>query len=144
MRRRFAAAVLSALVFVAVGCGSSSSDKGPTKAEYITKADAICKAGNAQLRIAIQGAGSSPTAAQVKALATSVFIPNLEGQLKSLRALKPPKADKATVKSLLDGLETAIGKLKADPSQLAASGGGPFAAVNAQANSYGLKACGAG
>ena len=63
--------------------------------------------------------GANPTEAKVVAIATSVFVPNLETQLQQIRALEPPKDDRDEIATLEKGLDAAIRKLKADPALLA-------------------------
>jgi hypothetical protein len=126
---------------VVAGCGGDD-DKGPTKAAYITKADAVCKAANDKLTKAAADIGASPTAAQVKTFAAQTAVPNLEAELKELRALDRPKDDKDTIGAIYDALEDAVGKLKSDPSVLTGQTN-PFTEANAKAKAYGLKVCGA-
>jgi hypothetical protein len=127
---------------IIAGCGGSDN-KGPSKADYIAKADAICKTGNDQINAGAKQLGSSPSEADVTAFLTGKLLPNIEGQLTKLKALEPPKADKDTINAMLNSLESSIAKAKADPATLNASGStSPFADANAKAKAYGLKVCG--
>jgi hypothetical protein len=145
MGRRTGGVALVAIMMVIAGCGSSN-DKGPSKADYIAKADAICKTGNDKIAAAVKAIPSSADAAAVQALATKTLIPNIEGQLKDLRALDKPKDDKDALNALYDSLQSAITKVKADPTLVTSTGGktSPFADANAKANAYGMKVCGNG
>lgn len=165
MHRRSAA--LAACCLIALGglaaCGSDDEDTGSapttpastsaaapttaaptaaaglTKAEFVTKANAICTAGNAEIEAASASLGATPTTAQIAAFATATLIPSVSKQLDDIRALGIPEADKATVEPILAESDAVLTSLKADPSQLEED---PFAAVNTKLTSYGLTACG--
>jgi hypothetical protein len=129
-------------MMVVAGCGSSN-DKGPSKADYIVKADAICKTGNDAINAGVKSLGQSPSEADVTTFLTGTVVPNIEGQLTKLRALDQPKDDKDTINAIYDALEADIGKAKSDPATLNASGStSPFADANAKAKAYGMKVCG--
>jgi hypothetical protein len=149
MRGRTGGIALVAVAMAFAGCGgdddNGSSGSGPTKAEYIAKADAICQAGDDAINTASKSLGSSPTEAEVTTFLTGTLLPNIEGQLKDLRALEPPKDDKDTINAIYDALEADVAKAKADPATLNVAGSkSPFADANAKAQAYGMKVCGKG
>lgn len=151
MRTHLFAAPLIGAALIFTGCGGSD-DKGLSKADYVTQADAICQKASDQLdkdsTAAVTALGTdSPTPEQLAKIATDVALPNLEGQLTDLKALDAPKDDKDAVEALYTSLDGAITKSKADPTVLFNSDSGavsPFADANTKAKALGLKVCGKG
>ncbi|MEV4419194.1 hypothetical protein AB0L40_04365 [Patulibacter sp. NPDC049589] len=151
MRTHLFAAPLIGAVLIFAGCGGDD-DKGLSKADFITQADAICQKANDQLdkdaTAAVTALGTdSPTPEQLKTIATDVALPNLDKQVTDLKALDAPKDDKDTVDALVASLQDGITKAKTDPTVLLNNDSGapsPFADANTKANAYGLKVCGKG
>lgn len=129
------------------GCGGSD-DKGPTKAEYVAEADAICKTEGQKSEQAATEAvealgGEQPTAEQVQAIAMDTIVPGLEKQVAALKALEKPADDADTIDAIYADLETGIAAAKKDPAFLTSTAAdNPFAAANEKALAYGLKECG--
>jgi hypothetical protein len=143
MKGRIRGAALMALALAAAGCGGDD-DKGPTKAAYIAKADAICKASDAKIEAAAGQIADPNDAEAVKAFVTATLIPNVEGQVKELRALDKPKDDADEIDAIYDAVEAGVAKGKSDPASLlsATTGVSPFADANTKAQAYGMKSCG--
>jgi hypothetical protein len=139
----FALPIALASVLALAACGSSSKDKAPSKAAYITKADNICKAGNTVVNGLAAKLTKDSTEADFAALKAAT-VPALRGQIKSLRALTPPSGDADTVKGIYDQVDAATGKLAATaPADIPAFfNSDPFAAANKAATDYGYKECG--
>jgi hypothetical protein len=128
------------VALLAAGCGG---DKRPTKAEYIRQADAICTKGNAELQTAAKPFGDDPSEKQIKDFGLQIFIPNLEGQVAELRALKPPKGDDDTVKLIWDTAQKGLDRLKKDPEEFVREGTPAlFQKTHALTTAYGFKVCG--
>jgi len=149
MRSRMIATPLVGLALVLAGCGGSE-DEGPTKADYIKTADAVCKkasdAGEQATNTAVSALGTdSPTPEQLSTVVTSVVLPQLDTQLAALRALEKPKDDADEIDAIYAALEKGIAAGKADPTTLASDSGGanPFDEANEKAKAFGLKECGA-
>jgi hypothetical protein len=129
-RPRFAAVALcTAPVLVALaaaGCGSSSSSDTSsttsttaiTKTEFLARANAVCAAGNKVTDTAGAKLGNNPTQAQVTAVAKTVFVPSIQGQINRIRALGAPSGDEATVTHMLNLAQADLNKVKADPTLL--------------------------
>jgi hypothetical protein len=150
------------LALVLTGCGGDDEDSASApeaqsttavatiaKADYITQADAICKAESDATdqgaAAAIQELGTEePTPEQLATIASDVVLPSLDKQLAALKALPKPDEGAADVEALYADLETAIAAAKEDPSILANSENGenPFAEANKKAVAYGMKECG--
>lgn len=147
MRIHHFAAPLTIAALALAGCGGSD-DEGPTKAEYVAKADAICKTEGAKSEEAATAAvvalgTEEPTPAQLETIATETVIPGLEKQVTELKALEQPKDDGEQIDAIYASLDTAVGAVKEDPSSLVGGEGeNPFADANAKALAYGLKECG--
>jgi hypothetical protein len=139
--------VIGALV--ATGCGgdSTAEDGSITKAEYISQADKICKEAEKEKTKAINTAfaaqkktGKNFTKAQQEGLVTDVALPPIETMTEELDDLPLPKEGEAQVTSIIEGLEGAIAKAKADPASVF-SEEEPFEAPKNQAEKFGFKAC---
>jgi hypothetical protein len=138
-------AVLSAILAVpllAAGCGGGGDDN-LTKSEFVAQGNAICKKGNQQLNAAGKALGKHPTKAQFTSFTTDTLIPSIESQASQIRALKEPSADEDQVNAILDEVDAAVAKLKANPA-LITTNADPFAKANKMANAYGLTVCGSG
>jgi len=108
---RCSAAVAGVLVVLGAGCvgggGSSSTGStaggGPTRAQFQHQAVAICR--RYQRRI-----GTLKTATDMAHLASqgARAVALERAELRELRALTPPAADRAAVKRMLDSLDTSI------------------------------------
>jgi len=103
--------VLIAVLAVA-GCGSdddkggSTAAKAPaggvTRASYIKAADAVCQAGSNRMKAVITKLPNNPSKAQIREFTVTAAVPELDREVRELRALPRPVADKA---ALDEGLE---------------------------------------
>jgi hypothetical protein len=151
MKLNASIAVTAVLVtgLVAVGCGSSNSSTTTTsnlsKAEWIAKADSICKASNDATNAAgkKQFGNKQPTNAQITAFVTGTVIPATQKQLDQIKALGPPTEQGSQAEAVVNAAQAELDKVKADPSLITGKVN-PFAQVNQQAQAYGLKVCGKG
>lgn len=159
MKRKLAGAAVPMLVAVLVaGCGggakgdnASTAAAGPplTKAVFIAKADAICKANSdyikaqaARLRDAASKTGTIAVK-DVAAFLTNTSLPAYNSTLAKLRDLTPPVSDEKKIDDLIAALAGAIDTARSDPSRYASNGApDPFDKANALANGYGMKVCG--
>jgi hypothetical protein len=141
------AACALAVGLIAAGCGSSNDNNTTTtssitKAEFVTKANAICQQGNQAINQAgnsVFGKGQKPSQDQLNSFATDTIIPNVQKQLDDIKALGFPDDQAAKI---VNDAQSTLDKAKADPSVLTAQGQDPFADVNKEARAYGLTVCG--
>jgi hypothetical protein len=139
-----AAAVALAAALTACGGG------GVSKPSFLAKADGACASGNGAL------AGvTKPTNQPELATAAGTIASTVDAQAAALRAIKPPKADKALVTGVVAALaavpaparalQEAAGKTDdAATGQAASDLRGKVDAAAVQAKAYGLNGCGAG
>jgi len=127
------AVALVALVVVGAalvaGCGGGGDETTvetvtPTKAEFIRKADKICR--NTREAIIdgsvpkIEKVVGTPKAQQVEfELISNVLIPALEKEVDDLRALGMPAGDEAEIETILKLTEGAIAEAKTEPETYA-------------------------
>lgn len=146
---------VAAIVVIVAGCGSSSSDTTAaslTKSEFIAKANAICKKGNAEVESEFQAyakknglkENAEPSTAQGVELAETILTPNIKGQSEELRALGAPSGDEEEITAMLDSLDQGVEEAEADPEALFAGKSEPFKDASQKAQKYGLTACGQG
>jgi hypothetical protein len=107
LRAARSSAALAAVLLLAGGCfggsGGGSSSAGVSHARFVAQARAICA--TYQKRIALlKGASTLPQVAKQGRRAIALEA----AELKALRALTPPDADRAAFGHLLDSLQTGI------------------------------------
>lgn len=128
----------------AAGCGSSDSTDTTTtaitKSAFVAQANAICTKGNKVQSAAGAKLGKNPSQAQFTAYTKDTVIPNIQGQIDSVRALGAPAGDEATVSHMLDLAQADLNKIKADPTLLQ-DNSDQFANFAKIAHPYGLTAC---
>lgn len=137
------AAFLAAGLFAA-GCGGGSSNDGPTRAEFITQADAICKKAHDKLDSDFNAAfsGKQPSQADLNKFALNTLVPAVQGEIDDVSALAPPSADKADVAAIIDAEQAGVNKIKADPGVLSPKvPENPLGKGQRLANDYGMKEC---
>jgi len=129
--------------FALAGCGSSSSTASTTapaitKAEFVAKANAICGKADPVLSAAGAKIETRPPAAQVAALVKGTYVPSIQAQITSIKALGVPAGDEATVANMLALAQADLNKIENNPSLIATDAFADFAKV---AHPYGLTAC---
>ena len=143
----------------AIGACGGGGGGGPTKADYIARADKICRAAHksavpliAQLTSA--GTSLNPAAARKLAAVADRLHSIQAGYLAQLRALEQPSGDKKTIEAFLTpagqvvgGIGNAAGSLsRGDVTTtlgLLAQAQGAGAEAKNAADAYGFKECGA-
>ena len=121
---------------------SAKSTQPLTKAQFISKADALCANGvTAFAAVAPRFAGikKNPTPQAISAL-VSALSSIVQNQIDKTRALKPPKAEQAAVTEFLRANQTELRVLEADPQLLANSANkDPFLTADNLARKLGLE-----
>jgi hypothetical protein len=150
MSRRLSRIALAGLLIAGLavaGCGSSGSGSTTkstatvpaiTKAELVAKGNAICTTGNGPILAAAAQLASHLSSAQVVAIVEHTYVPSIESQLSSIKALDVPAGEQAIVARMLKLAEGDLNKLKRNPALVATDVFGGFARV---AHPYGLVAC---
>lgn len=149
---RAATLVASALLATTAGCGDDSSTgdedtspTGPTREEYIGRADAVCEKGNAELEAAASAFFADkphPTARQEQAYAASIFVPNIEAQIDELQQLQVPEGDEEEVAAVYDAAAAGIAEIADDPSTFGGEPPAGFREASRLAEAYGFEVCG--
>lgn len=85
---------------------------------------------------------SRSSAKQEQKYAIEVFVPNLEGQLATLRKLQAAKGDEARVNGVWDAAAAGLAELRADPASFGGTLPAGFRKANQLATAYGFKVCG--
>jgi hypothetical protein len=161
--RRPVAALLVLVIAVALGgCGGGGSDggsAGPSQQDVIERGDAVCRRTTAQITALSSPEaltrGTSPTKADLPALAEYfVKVATLQRRgVTELRRIDVPVRDRATVRTILDGVQSSVDALEA---AVTAARAGDLAGFQARYNDavqttsraasaasrYGFKVCG--
>jgi hypothetical protein len=153
-RRPIVLAVVAATLFVA-GCGgsdSSTSTSTLSKEAFIKKADAICKKGSQELQrgfaVYLRKNNKSilalrhPSKADYEGLIGGVLVPNLEREIKAIRALGAPSGDEDRIEEILTAFEEGIEIAETDPKAVNHSSEAIFGIGSRLAKEYGLEVCG--
>jgi len=133
------------LAVSAPACGGGGS-KGISKADYLARAKLVCQKGNRQLKsasddvVAKLAPGQKMTEAQIDDFVRKTVIPTIRDQIKQLRAIPPPKGEKAHVEEIYKALDKGLDELDKDPKKLA-DASNVFAPADALANKYGISVC---
>jgi hypothetical protein len=129
----------------ALSCGGGGS-KGITKTDYLARAKLVCQKGNRDLKSASDDVmakvppGSKLTDAQITDFVRNTVIPTIRDQVKQLRAIPPPKGEKAHVEEIYKELDKGLDQLQKDPKKLT-DGSNVFAEADTLANKYGITVC---
>jgi hypothetical protein len=143
----FGAAV--ALVMVAAGCGGggdSTTTASISKAEFIKKADAICKKGQEKLHAGFEtlinesGAHRSRLEEEEEWV-NDVIAPNVHREVSEMRTLGAPKGDEGRIESLLAAVEGGLRRLQENPQSVLASSAKTFSDAIKLETEYGLQTC---
>lgn len=134
---------------IAAGCGGDDDDDGGDggeslgKAEFVEQGNQICDEGNQEIETAADETFGDvqPTPEEQDAFVTETLVPNVQGQIDSIRDLGPPEADEDEINGILEDAEAALSDIEEDPS-LAQGGVDPFEDVNRRLSEYGLTSCG--
>lgn len=128
-------AILSAVVLLA-GCGG---DKGPSKADFVKNANAVCSRHYVVISAAASKAlagGKLPSPQAFGKLAVMTIIPQISAQISELRKVAPPDDSKQAYKTWLATSDEVRSQITADPSRIANAKN--FTSVNRQADALGL------
>jgi hypothetical protein len=148
-----ASGTLATLLLVVAGCGggggdSSTSTSAISKAAFIRKADAVCSAGNKKMEVAFahfleeNKNITRPSDADYEALVGKVVAPNLEREIKEIRALGAPSGDEDRVDAILEALEEGLETAENDPQAAVSSSEAIFGIASRLGKEYGLEVCG--
>jgi hypothetical protein len=121
------------------GCGGGG-DSDISKADFVAKANAICKKGNAAIEKEGSKLGADSGKDEISSFISDTLIPNVQGQIDDIRDLGFPKADKAKLESVFDGAQSTLDGIKDDPEKAIGSDD-PFAETNKSFTDYGLTEC---
>jgi hypothetical protein len=155
-------ALCGAAALALAGCGSSgsSASSGPTKAQYVAKADAICKAAGEKTaplisKLVAGGAGlasGSASAAHELAPVVGKVHEYAAASLTQLRALERPKGEASAIEKFLSPLSNVVGAAGQAASSLSSGQGSAALGLLAQvqteaqqatkaASAYGVAPC---
>jgi hypothetical protein len=149
--RIFSLTVCVALLLA--GCGSSGSSGGPSKATYVSQADAVCAQGDVQIQSVPKPQLTGSSAQILKNLGSYVdqVLPLAQNVITRLKALKQPSSDRALLQRYFASLDDAVAKLRTlSTAARAGDAKGVQAGANALnstqpdalARQYGFKRCG--
>lgn len=123
---------------------AGSATAGPlTKAQFITKANALCGAAQTAFlptfqKFAAEVSNGSPTPQEITAL-VGALAPIVQNQINRTRVLKPPKLDQALVTKIMKTDQSELNMLKANPQLLGAKQANPFLGADSLARKFGLE-----
>ena len=141
----------AALALSASGCGGGGKSAtattsasavaaatGPSKAQFVAKANAICNKTNGPLTATALKLATTRNPAAAEQIVTGTFIPEIEAQAGQIKALGTPTEGQATIASMDKLLVGDIARIAKDPALAGPAAFHDFAQV---AHGYGLTAC---
>jgi len=137
--------VVASSVFLVASCGDDDDggQAGPTKAQLVQKANAICKRHNDKIAAAsskVLAGGRLPTPKQFGKLAMGTIVPEYSAQVQELSRLKPPDEVAGAYRSWLDESRSTRAMIAKDPSLI--TNPNSFKGVNRKSDELGFsKAC---
>jgi hypothetical protein len=142
--RAIVVALLGAACFLGAACGGGS--KGVSKADYLAKAKEVCQRGNQALTAASNEAfgqlppGQKRSQPEIDDFVRKRVVPTIRDQINQLRAIEPPKGDKAHVEEIYSALQKGLDELERNPARLT-DGSNVFADADTLAQKYGISVC---
>lgn len=133
------------------GCGGSSADSASvSKAEYVARADEICKHGEAEknsaLRAALKELGrrrETLTRKHEEELVTEFALPPIKRMARELKGIDRPVGEEDKARQLVHAYGKEIKHLEEDPASVTNGSGGAFAEADELARALGMKFCAA-
>ena len=128
------------LALALTACGDSEpAEKDLTKAEFVSQANEICKAGEESVTTAAESLGDNPTPADIEAFVQETAIPETREVAEKIDDLEAPDEIEADVEAMTEALETALDKVEADWQAFMSDD--LFADANTKATELGLTDC---
>ncbi len=136
-QRAAALAATAAIAVAAAGCGG---DDGPSRKEFVSQANAVCKRHYAKISAAaakVLAGGKLPNPREFGRLAQGTILPEYSAQIAELRRVEPPEKQAGAYRRWLDDSQALRDKLQRNPALIVQDPSG-LAAVNGQADRLGL------
>ena len=125
---------------------TSTKDSRNPNTEFVAKGNASCVAGEKKQNVEFMafakkhGIRKGRTDQAQRQLVDAVFVPNIQSQIDSVKALGAPSGQEQKVASALEAAQEALNKVKAKPD-IAFSKPSPFKAAGEQLHALGLTEC---
>lgn len=143
-----------ALALVAAGCGGGGggsdtavAEASITKADYVKKAEAVCKKGEEELQadfatfLKEKENVKKATEADYAELLEKVVAPNITTEVEELGELDVPQGDASQIEAMLKARVDSIAIAESNPKAMVAKSEEVFGQASKLAREYGLKAC---
>ena len=132
-------AFVALVVALAVGSAGCGGDDGPTKAEFVQDANAVCKRHYVKISAAaakLLAGGKLPSPREFGTLAQGTIIPEYSAQIAELRKVDAPEEQAQAYDAWLDDSQALKTKLEGNPALIQKPQ--ELATVNGQADRLGL------
>lgn len=149
IRTAMTGAMLVAVLVTLSSCGGSSGEASAsqplTKAQFIKRADAICRSEESRKTKALTEASKrgknylSGSHQELAHLVSEAILPLYSEMIEELAALNPPAADRAKMEQLIAKYEKTLENAEANPGRQVVYDA--FIPVNRAAMKYGFKEC---
>lgn len=141
------AALVAALLVAGCG-GDSDGESSISKAQFIAKADAICKQSNERMEAGFTKLLKNVTnltklkKVEYEEIVDEVMVPSIEREIEELGALGIPAGDEERIDAMIDALEEGKETAERNPEAVNASSDAVFGIASRIAGEYGLEVCG--
>lgn len=146
--RWIAGVFLVALVLAGCGGDDDSNEASISKAQFIKKADQVCKEANKRMEAAfvafLEGNRdiTRPDGPAVEGLVGKILVPSIKREISELEALGTPDGDEDEIDEILTALEEGVETAEDNPKVVTGSADTVFGIASRLAEEYGLKICG--
>lgn len=115
MRRSISCALLIAVAAAVVACGDDSDEAGPSRAEYLTRTDAICGVFKQEARSILVPLSDELESGELTPEQLEPLLDRYKALIERLRDVEPPAADAEAVGTILDAYDETHDRYKEDP-----------------------------
>lgn len=123
-------------------CGDSQAASGPSKATFIRRANAICRARSNEIafyvRVLAKERNEMSPVYYLQSVATDAYSPAFTREIKEIHALRAPEGDSKQIGVILHSTHEAVTRARVYPSPRVNA----FARPERLAAEYGLNDCG--
>jgi len=121
---------------------ASTTTEAPTKAEFVTQANAVCKSAIDKVSDSSTDLGENAPDEELVQFIKDEYIPTIKDELSQLQELTPPEGDEDSWDEILTAFDDGISGVEDDPEAAVAGNENPLADASEKAKAYGLKICG--
>jgi hypothetical protein len=141
-RTHLTISILTAAALCAAGCGEEEGT--PSKAEFIKRADAICRHTDQTILVGLRNFTQRRPGAEglPKKVIATVALPAIQKEAEEIGSLAPPAGDEQKLRKFVSEIEAGVKEAEqGDVERTFNNDHGTFRRVNKLGTAYGFNAC---